>query len=119
MMNDELKAACFFKFITHHSSLVFKVHGGDVLADGATELDDGLMVGVCVVGCEPGAVLEGRDETGVVRARKAEDVSADGEGLNLGDTADERAQTLDMFTALLGADLRFVLPDDDVRQHSL
>src|SRR5215213_1960990 len=115
-MNDEFRLVVIFN--THHSSLVFKVYGGDVLADGAAELGDPLVLGMRVVGFEAGAVVEGGDEPRVVGARELEHVAADGEAAYLRDESRESPQALDVLAPLLLAHLRLVLPDDDVRQHS-
>src|SRR5918994_1959274 len=90
--------------------LVFEIDGGDVLADFAPEVCDLHVFGVDGVGVESGAVAEDGDEAGVVRARQAEHVRADGEALDLGDDADERAQPCDVFGAPLGADVGAVFP---------
>src|SRR5918993_5042248 len=83
--------------------LIHEIDGGDVLADLAPEVCDLHVFGVDGVGVESGAVAEDGDEAGVVRARQAEHVRADGEALDLGDDADERAQAGDVLGAPPGA----------------
>src|SRR5215218_6016781 len=101
------------------SLLLFKVYGGDVLADDAAEVRDGDVLGVDCVGFEARAVFEGHDEAGVVGARELEHVEADCEALNLWDDCGQASQHGDVLAPLLLAHVRFVLPDYDVRQHSL
>ncbi len=90
-----------------------------MLADGAAELGDVLVLGVRVVGFEAGAVFEGGDEPRVVGAREPEHVAADGEAAYLRDDSRESPQALDVCAPLLLAHLRLVLPDDDVCKHIL
>src|SRR5919206_469780 len=109
----------FYSRFSIDDSLIFKVYGGDVFADGAAEVCDRGVVWVDCVGVEAGSVAEGRDEAGVVGARKSQHVAADGEALNFEYHFRQAAQALDVLAALLLAHLRPVLPNDDVRQHSL
>src|SRR5438067_12232740 len=99
-------------FLTHYSLLItsfdLEINGDDVLADAATEVGGGDVVGVDCVGFESGAVAERGDEAGVVRARQAQHVEADREALNLRDDLRQAAQERDVLAPLLVADFGFV-----------
>src|SRR5947209_8959869 len=77
-------------------TFVLEVNGRDVLADASAEVGGDDVVGVDGVGLEARAVAEGGDEAGVVGARQAQHVGADGEAPHFGDDSGERAQERDV-----------------------
>ncbi len=89
-----------------------------MLANASAQLGDFNVCGMNGVGFEPRAIVKDSDQPRIIGARQPQQVEANRQAHERGDGADQCAEKTHVLLANFLFNIRPILPDNDVCQHS-